>query len=51
VSFSIHCEKSAKGTASGRLSRIVTGWTTDSNCAARMMYMNAMESMKAQMNS
>jgi hypothetical protein len=35
------------GTAMGSVSRIVTGWMNDSNCAASTMYMNTNESANA----
>ena len=35
--------------ASGSVSRIVTGWMNDSNCAASTMYMKTNESKKASM--
>ncbi len=41
----------ANGTASGSDSRMVSGWTTLSNCEARIMYMKMIDSMSAQMNS
>ena len=46
-----HSDSSAKGIASGSDSRIVTGSTRLSYCAARIMYMNAIDSRNAQMNS
>ena len=36
-------DSSAKGSVSGSESRIVTGWSHDSNCAARIKYMNTSE--------
>ncbi len=38
---------SPNGTARGSVSRMVTGWMNDSNCAASTMYMNTNESAKA----
>ena len=35
------------GTASGSVSRIVTGWMNDSNCAASTMYMKTNDSANA----
>src|SRR5512136_2466836 len=40
-------ESRANGTVSGKASRIVTGWSQDSNWAARIRYMKTMERRKA----
>ncbi len=42
-------ERMPNGIASGSVSRIVTGWMNDSNCAASTMYMKMNESEKASM--
>jgi hypothetical protein len=42
-------ESRANGTESGSVSRIVTGWMNDSNCAARIRYMKTNERAKASM--
>ena len=44
-------ENSANGTESGSESRMVSGCTRLSNCEARIMYMNTIDSRNAQMNS
>ena len=44
-------EKSANGTDSGSEIRIVSGSIRLSNCEARIMYMNAIESRNASANS
>src|SRR3990172_5885108 len=44
-------DRSANGTDSGSESRIVKGWTRFSNWAARIMYMNTIDSAKAERNS
>ena len=44
-------EKSAKGSVSGSDSRIVIGWSHDSNCAARIRYMNTSDRPKASMKA
>jgi hypothetical protein len=46
-----HNDSNANGTESGKLNRIVNGWTVLSNCEARIMYMKITDRMKAQMNS
>ena len=43
-------ESSANGTASGSVSRIVTGWMNDSNCAAKIRYMKTNDSKNAYRN-
>jgi hypothetical protein len=40
-------ERMPNGMASGSVSRIVTGWMNDSNCAASTMYMKMNESVMA----
>ena len=40
-------DSSANGSVSGSDSRIVTGWSHDSNCAARIRYMNTSDSTNA----
>ena len=40
-------ESSANGSVSGSDSRIVMGWSHDSNCAARIRYMNTSDSPNA----
>ncbi len=44
-------DSSAKGTQSGRESRMVQGWTRFSNWEARIMYMKTIDRAKAQTNS
>ncbi len=47
----IQSENSAKGTESGRESKIVNGCTVLSYCDARIMYMKIIDSKNAQRNS
>ena len=40
----ISSDRMPKGIANGSVSRMVTGWMNDSNCAARTMYMKMKDS-------
>src|SRR5262249_11022867 len=46
----IAVESNANGIESGSVNRIVTGWMNDSNCAARIRYINTNDKRNASRN-